>query len=264
MPVMKLNKVFLSPQAYSGLINLVPRERLSINKTLLQLYNNPLAGLRLWGQRDLYLYLTAFETKIVYRLYGGRILILAIKAVAEHSIPARKKISAVVLAAGKAEHKGEPPVACVTESLLDAGIDDLVVVLGYHAEQAREALQDKDVKIIVNPDYEFGISKSLRYGLKIVARDTQAVFLALGNRPFIKPEIVKQMIRAYKSQAAPIIVPTFSHVRGHPIMFDNLLIPELLKAKGNTGGRGVLRHHSREMKQVEVNDANILESVKYN
>ena len=53
-------------------------------------------------------------------------------------------------------------------------------------------------------------------------------------------------------------------IRVHPIMFDNLLIPELLKAKGNTGGRGVLRHHSREMKQVEVNDADILESVKYN
>ena len=259
-----MDKVFLSPQAYSGLINLPPAERQSINKTLLQLHNNPMAGLRLWGQRDLYLYLTAFETRIVYRPHSGRILVLAIKAVAEHSIPARKKISAVVLAAGKARDRGKPPVACVTECLLDAGIDDLVVVLGYHAEQARKALQDKDVKIIVNPDYRFGLSKSLKYGLKIVAQDTQAVFLALGNRPFIKPEIVKQMIRAYKSQGAPIIVPTFSHVRGHPIMFDNLLIPELLKARGNTGGRGVLRHHSREAKQFEVRDADILESVKYN
>jgi len=45
-------------------------------------------------------------------------------------------------------------------------------------------------------------------------------------------------------------------------MFDTLLIPELLKATGNTGGRSVLRHHNRELKQVEVEDAGILEQLK--
>ncbi|MFC1847163.1 NTP transferase domain-containing protein [Chloroflexota bacterium] len=256
-----MNEILLSTRAYANLISLAPRERLLVNQALLWLRNKPPVGLRLWGQSDLYLYLTAFETKIVYKLCGRRIIVLAIKAIPEHGTPGRKKISAVVLAAGKAGRKGEPPVACMAESLLDAGIDDLVVVLGYHAEEARKELQSKDVKVIVNPDYEYGISRSLKSGLRIVAQDTQAVFLALGNRPFIKPEIVKQMIRAYKSQGATIIVPTFSHVRGHPIMFDNLLIPELLKARGNTGGRGVLRHHSREMKQFEVSDADMLESV---
>jgi len=114
----------------------------------------------------------------------------------------------------------------------------------------------------VNPDYEYGLSKSLRCGLKIVSRDAAAVLLTLGNRPFIKPEVVKQLIRTYKSREAPIIVPTYSHMRGHPVMFDTLLIPELLKATGNTGGRSVLRHHNRELKQVEVEDAGILEQLK--
>jgi CTP:molybdopterin cytidylyltransferase MocA len=50
-------------------------------------------------------------------------------------------------------------------------------------------------------------------------------------------------------------------MRGHPIIFDNVLIPELLKARGNVGGRKVLQHHNQELKQVEVEDASILERV---
>jgi hypothetical protein len=45
-------------------------------------------------------------------------------------------------------------------------------------------------------------------------------------------------------------------------MFDTLLIPELLKAKGNIGGRRVLQHHNRELKQVEVEDAGILKQLR--
>ena len=97
-----MNEILLSMRAYANLVSLAPRERLLVNQALLWLRNKPLAGLRLWGQRDLYLYLTAFETKIVYKLCGRRIIVLAIKAIPEHSIPDRKKISAVVLAAGKA------------------------------------------------------------------------------------------------------------------------------------------------------------------
>jgi len=51
-------------------------------------------------------------------------------------------------------------------------------------------------------------------------------------------------------------------MRGHPVIFDTLLIPELLRVRGNIGGRGVLQHHNRELKQVEVEDAGILRSVQ--
>ncbi len=253
-----MNKIFLSPQAYASLISLPSRERLCINKALLQMSSNPDAGFKLWGRQDIYLCQTCPESRIIYRLHGERILVLAIKALPEYIESTRKKISAVVLAAGKDEHKEGLPLASMAESLLEAGVNDLVVVLGYQAEETKKELQGKDVKVIVNPDYQFGLSKSLKYGLRIVARDTQAVFLALGNRPFIKPAKLKQMIRAYKSQASPIIMPAISLKISHPIMFDNLLIPELMKARGNIGGRGVLRHHRRETMQVRVKDKDLL------
>ncbi len=257
-----MNKTLLSKQAYSNLISLSPRERLFISKVLIQLGGNPELGLKIWGREDWYLYETVMNAKVVYKLSGGQVQVLAIKATRGHPHPSRVRISAVVLAAGKTDYGDTLPISYVTDAFLAAGVDDLIVVLGYHAEQAKKALQNKDVKIIVNPDYEYGLSKSLRYGLRIVYRDTAAVLLTLGNRPHIKPKLINNLVRTYKQEQAPIIIPTYLHMRGHPVIFDNVLIPELLKTRGNVGGRGVLRRHSQELKQVEVEDAGILERVE--
>lgn len=255
---MIVNKILLSKQAYSNFISLSADKRLPVSKALHQLERNPELGLKLWGRGNLYLYQMVTDTKIVYKLCCSQVQILAIKAALDYPRSSRVKVSAVILAAGRTDYGDNPPVSQIIRSFLDAGIDDLIVVLGYHAEQTKRDLINSDIKIIVNPDYEFGLSKSLRYGLKIVSRDAVAVLLALSNRPFIQPEVVKQLIRAYKSREASIIVPTYSHIRGHPVMFDTLLIPELLRAKGNIGGRRVLQHHNQELKQVEVEDTDIL------
>lgn len=256
-----VNKIFLSKQAYSNLISLSSRERLFVSKALFQLRRNPELGLKLWGRGDWYLYETFMETKIVYKLSDGQVQVLAIKATQWHPIPLRIRVSAVVLAAGRTDYWNALPISCVTEAFLAAGVDDLIVVLGYQAEQVKKALQNKEVKVIINPDYEYGLSKSLRYGLRIVPQDTAAVFLALGNRPYIKPKLINSLVRTYKQEQALIVVPTHLQMRGHPVIFDNILIPELLKTRGDVGGRGVLQHHSQELKQVEVEDAGILERV---
>lgn len=257
-----VDEIFLSTQAYSNLISLSPRERLFVSKALHQLETNPELGLKLWGSKDLHLYQTVTDSKVVYKLSGRQVQVLAIKATPEHPMPSRAKISAVVLAAGRTDYRNTLPISYVTETFLAAGIDDIIVVLGYQAEQAKKDLQNKDVKIIVNPDYEYGLSKSLRYGLRIVSRDTVAILLTLGNRPFIKPEVIDKLITTYKKGSAPIVAPTYHQIRGHPVIFHTSLIPELLKAKGDVGGRKVIQHHRQELIQVEVEDAGILDRIE--
>ena len=254
-----MNKILLSSQAYSNLIGLSPKERLLLSKAFTQLEENPELGLKLWGRKDLFLYETATETKMVYKLFPGQVQVLALRPANELPLLSKAKISAIVLAAGRADYGDAQPVCSVAESFLTAGIDDLIVVLGYQAEQAKEALRDKEVKVIVNPDYEHGLSRSLRYGLRMLSRDTQAVLLTLGNRPFIKPGIVTDLVKTYQQGKASVVAPTYFQVRGHPVVFDALLVPELLRARGNVGGRGVLYHHRQELRQIEVEDAGVIE-----
>jgi CTP:molybdopterin cytidylyltransferase MocA len=259
--VIIVNKIFLSSRVYSTLCSLAPRERLIVRKALSQLRQNPGVGIRLWGRDDLYLYETGTEAKIIYGLAMDQVQVLGIRVAKEYRPPSRERISAIVLAAGKTGCMDSQPVSYLAEALLSAGIDDLVFVLGSNAEQAKRALCSKDVKIIVNPDYEHGLSKSLRYGLKMVSQESSAVLLTLGNRPFITANMVGKLVRAYAEKKASVVVPTYSQMRGHPVVFDAVLVPELFRARGNAGGRGVLWHHSRELRQVEMEDAGILEKI---
>ena len=43
--------------------------------------------------------------------------------------------------------------------------------------------------------------------------------------------------------------------------FDAELLPELLKVRGNSGGRDVIKHHIKELTQVDVGDAGVLERI---
>jgi CTP:molybdopterin cytidylyltransferase MocA len=254
-----MNKVYLSQQAHSALTSLPEEDRLLVGKALLQLERNPAGGMKLWGNNDLYLLQAADNIDIIYRFEPSQIQVLAIKGtelLPSHHI----RIAAVILAAGKTSTP--LPLSNVATSLLDAGIDDMAIVAGDQYEQVRQELKDQNVKIIVNPEYRYGISRSLRSGLKIITGNTQAVMIALGNRPYISPELVRQLIRTYKTQKAPIVAPVYADIRAHPVMFDARFIPELLKTKGNSGGRIVLRRHQQEIAQVEVNDAGILKAIK--
>jgi len=267
-----MTKLFLSAQAYSKWLNLPQEDHSRVSQFLFRLEKNPLLGVNLWGRQDLYLYQGARGLKIVYKLAQEQVQVVGIRVPQEHPLPTRNRICAIILAAGKADYEDIPvqlfpidgvPLICrVTEAFLNSAIDDLVVVLGYQAEQVKKELTNKDIKTIVNPNYERGLSSSLRYGLLMVPRDTAAVMLTLGSRPFIKPEVVGTLITAYKREKAPIVAPAYHQIRGHPVIFNASLVPELLKARGNAGGRDVIRRHREELMEVEVGDAGVFTKIE--
>jgi molybdenum cofactor cytidylyltransferase len=253
----------LTTQAYNDLLALAAHELDLIKQTLNQLGTNPAQGLRLWGKEGLYMRQAVNDTRIIYKLAGDEIQVLSIQP--EASVVAkpagRMNLSAVVLAAGHTGYSHTMPLAGVVDSFLAAGVNNLIVVAGDHADVVRHELQHKNVMLVVNSDYSDGLSKSLRYGLKMLHPDTRAVMLSLGNRPYITPEIVLSIIRTYKTSRAPLVVPTHSQMRGHPVLFDTILIPELMKTQGDSGGRTVIERHQNELAQIDIADSSILERI---
>jgi len=256
-----VNRLMVTPRAADDLTGLPGPEAAMVHRALCQLKMNPLLGLKLWGQDELCVYQTLTDTRIVYRVVADEVQLLGINSlavalpVAEH----RARISAVVLAAGHTAYADTMPFSNLADAFLSAGVDDLVLVVGDHADQARRELCHKDVTIVVNSSYEEGLSKSLRYGLRMLSPETQAVMLSLGNRPFITQEVVSRLLKAYREGGSPVVVPTYSQMRGHPVIFDSRLMPELLRVRGNAGGRSVIEHHFKELTQVDVGDAGVLE-----
>jgi len=249
--------ILLAKKALENLGDTPSAEQVLFKRIIRQLASGEITGLQAWGIPGIFIYETAWGGRIVFRKLQGRTIILGIW----HSLQAprsRISTSALVLAAGKMTHPGKYPLPEMVSALLDGGIDDIIVILPSRDEQYEKTLAGKPVKIVTNPEYERGLSQSIRCGLKMLSPDCGAVFLTLGNRPFLQPQLITSLIRNYKIENKPILVPTFAHEPGHPVVFNPSLVPELMRLRGNTGGRALLRQHRNELKQLEVNDQGVI------
>ena len=96
------------------------------------------------------------------------------------------RCAAILLAAGSASRMGHRP-KCLIErdghalirrsalALLDAGIQELVVVLGHYAQEVGPAVAGLPVTVVVNPNPEQGIISSQRLGLLSITSTCDAV-----------------------------------------------------------------------------------------
>ena len=172
-------------------------------------------------------------------------------------------ISGIVLAAGTSSRLGQPkqlmelggrPVLQhVLEAASAAGLDELVVVLGYRAEDVTAALTlPASSRTVVNPDYATGQASSMRKGLAAVSPSSVAAVLLLGDQPAMRPDDIRAVADAYRSGAGPIVQGSYRGVPGHPVLFDRSVWPDLLAVEGDRGARDVIKAHPDWVTRVDL------------
>ena len=80
------------------------------------------------------------------------------------------------------------------DNLLSSAVDEIIVVVGYKAEEITETIAAKPVKIMFNPNYQQGMSTSIIAGLILVDPKAQAVMLALGDQPLVDSQTINRLI----------------------------------------------------------------------
>ena len=177
-------------------------------------------------------------------------------------------ISAILLAAGQSERMGEPKqlmpfqqstiVEQAIDNLLGSAVDEVIVVVGYSAEAVIKAIAAKPIKLAVNPDYEHGMSTSIIAGLKRLHSEVEAVMLALGDQPLVNSQTINRLIDEFRDHDKGIAIPTYHGRRGHPIIFAIKYKEQLLKLKGDVGGRQIIKDHPNDVLKVAVNAVSII------
>jgi molybdenum cofactor cytidylyltransferase len=171
-------------------------------------------------------------------------------------------LSSIVLAAGKSRRMGRPKLLLpwrngtilgqTVDNLLSSAVDEVIVVLGYRAEEVKEILTDKPVKLIVNPDYEQGLSASIIAGLNQVDSQAEAVMIALGDQPLITGQVIDRLIDGFNKCDKGIVVPTYHGRRGHPVIFAMKYKERLLDLKGDTGGRQIIEDQPGDVLEIPI------------
>jgi molybdenum cofactor cytidylyltransferase len=181
------------------------------------------------------------------------------------------RVGAVVLAAGRSARMGEAKLLLriggrtllerVLEAVRGAGVDEIVLVLGASAEAIRQSLFAAffdGLKVVVNQDYEQGMSSSLRVGLEAMSPEMGAGLIVLGDQPFIRPETMERIIEYYRESDAEIVVPYYDGQRGNPVLLDRAVFVEATDLKGDSGFRAIFASHAAGLADVAVDDEGIL------
>ncbi|HWP57976.1 MAG TPA: nucleotidyltransferase family protein [Candidatus Acidoferrales bacterium] len=178
-------------------------------------------------------------------------------------------IVAVILSAGESSRMGSPKallrvdgqtfIERIIGTLRQTAVDKTLVVLGRHADEIRAAIACLPVDIVVNEDYKKGQLSSLQAAIRSLAgAPVEAIIVHLVDHPFVKPEIVGEMVRRFRESGKLIVVPTHRGRRGHPVLFSSRLFPELLAAPLDLGAKPVVRAHRADMLEIETADAGVL------
>ena len=172
-------------------------------------------------------------------------------------------ISAIILAAGESRRMGEPkqlmPLGKTTilertvDNFLNSEVHDVIVVVGYKAEEIISLIADRSVAIAVNSAYREGMSTSIVAGLSLISDNTQGVMLALADQPFIDSHTINHLIEAFGAHNKNIATPVYQGKRGHPVIFAIKYKEELLRLKGDIGGKEIIGQHPDDILEVTVN-----------
>ncbi len=168
-------------------------------------------------------------------------------------------ISSIVLAAGMSTRMGmpkalldwggEPLLNFQVRQLKEAGVDEVIVVLGFRSDEVYRQIRRLPCRVMNNAKYFAGRSGSLRIGARAVSRDADAIVILNVDQP--RPaELIRDLVAAHDPKFAATR-PAFEGHSGHPIVVSGWLRPELLEAtEENEGLRGIIRAHASELQAI--------------
>ena len=161
----------------------------------------------------------------------------------------RLAVGAVLLAAGAGSRLGHRPksllelggVPLIRRQLIalsGAGVDEVVVVLGHHADAIEAVVSEFPVTLVRNPAPDDGQVSSVLIGLGALAGKLDAVIVALADQPLVNAQDISALIGAFKKRGeAAMVVPRVNGEPGNPVMFEAALREEWLAGNLNAACR---------------------------
>ena len=188
------------------------------------------------------------------------------------STNAPEKIAGVALAAGAGSRfgfkpkcllgrDGEPLIVRQIRLLREAGITDVVVVLGHHAERVAAVLaelkqqkQYTGLHWTLNPAPDEGTAGSLRRALNALPQEVSGVMVLLGDQPLLQAGDVRALRDAWTQRAPGIalVLPQHQGQPGHPLIFDAQVRQAVAAMQGADGVRHWRRAHPEAVQAIAV------------
>ena len=173
----------------------------------------------------------------------------------------KPSIAIIVLAAGASIRLGAPKqllpyngislLRRTVETVLLSEAKSVHVVFGFEAEKMKLEIANLPVDIVVNPNWQRGISTSFRSGIQSLGKNIDAVIIVLCDQLKLSTDILNTLIDTYTSTRVPIVTCKYAGTVGVPALFDRCIFPELLSLEGDLGAKKIIERHMKERIEID-------------
>ncbi|MGE5628294.1 MAG: DVU_1551 family NTP transferase [Solirubrobacterales bacterium] len=178
------------------------------------------------------------------------------------------KVSSVILAAGLSSRMGElkallniggkEAIIHLIDENIKAGIQDIVVVLGYKNEEIKKHIEKFNVKCVINENYSMGMYSSVQVGVKAISKDSRAFMIMPVDIPLIKSNTIMELCEFFEGNNYDIISPFFINTPGHPPVISVRCIESILKNEPSGGLNDIICSKERTRYRFNSIDEGIL------
>lgn len=174
-------------------------------------------------------------------------------------------VAALLLAAGASRRmgtckqllplRGKTLLATCLETLLKAGIPEVIVVVAPGADAVAEAAENYPVTVVRNDDPDGDMAASIRTGFGALTGQATGVLIALCDIPLVLPSSIACLAREHLQRPADILIPCHQGRRGHPPLVPHDLLAQL---RPPLNLRDLLREHRHLERHLEFDDPGLL------
>lgn len=168
----------------------------------------------------------------------------------------------IVLAAGASTRMGEPKqlltvagrplLELVVAQACASRLDEVLVVLGAHAQAVRRAVELGRARVIVNPEPDRGMSSSLQAGLAGVGPGVDRVMIILGDQPGLAATTLDALLDAQRDSGLPAAALRVGALLQPPVVLHRSRWAAIAGLSGDVGLRGLLREQPELVASIAV------------
>ena len=181
---------------------------------------------------------------------------------------ASESTAALILAAGLSTRMGqfkpllslgrETVIERVIKNFIAAGIQQVMVVVGYRSEDLIPILKQHDVQWAFNTNYRKEMFSSIQVGVDHLNTGIRGFFLLPVDIPFVRLQTVTTLRHAFDPNKMDILRPSYQGKRGHPPLISASMIPHIQTFKEPGGIKSLIFQKKLQTRDLECDDPGIL------
>src|SRR5580692_4173536 len=138
---------------------------------------------------------------------------------------------------------GRPLLEAALAAACESQLDEVVLVLGAHADDIRRSVRLGRARVVVNPHYVEGMSTSLKAGIAALGPNVGRAMVLLGDQPDITAEVVDRLLEAQTASGLPAAALSFDGLLHPPVVLARELWRDIEALEGDVGCRALVRAH---------------------